>query len=503
MKNVLRLSELINVDKCEDGLISSLIREKNNDNPTVIGITSDSREVRPGYLFAALPGTKQDGARFIEDAISRGAVAVVAKDQALNESLLSKTTIITASNPHLKFAKIAALFFPEQPEYIVAVTGTNGKTSVVEYTRQLWKQLGHKSASLGTLGLIHDHSTGGAGLTTPDPARLHRLLRCVTEKNIDRMAIEASSHGLDQYRLDGVRIKAAAFTNLSQDHLDYHSDMQSYLSAKIRLFSDILLNDGVAVLNADGPEFKRIKEVCLSRKIETLTFGRANADIRILGIRPCSTKQDIILEIYGDEYNLQLPLVGEFQALNALTALGLILAVQKDPVDKCIEALRKLHGVPGRLEHVATHSNGAPIIVDFAHTPEALSSVLSALRSHVLGRLICVFGAGGGRDRGKRQLMGKVSEDLADLCIITDDNPRDEPPEKIRREILLGCPSGLEIGDRGDAIKVGISQLKSEDLLLIAGKGHETKQIIGNETIQFSDAEFVRETLKNAVGPKS
>src|SRR5579883_161973 len=472
-------------------------------NPDIRGITADSRHVKPGFLFAALAGSRADGGRFVDDAVARGAVAVLTDDPARFSALTQRTPpvhIFFDPNPRRRLARMAARFYAPQPETLVAVTGTNGKTSVSVFTRQIWQLLGHRAASLGTIGIVGPNFELPGSLTTPDPVTLHRELSVLARSNIDHVALEASSHGLDQYRLDGLELSAAAFTNLTRDHLDYHQDMASYFAAKARLFTELLPPDGTAVINIDSLEGERLVELCRQRGQNILTFGAApGADLRLVSARPLDAGQHLHVSILGEDRDLMLPLIGAFQASNAMAALGLAIATGAI-VDRALDALPKLQGVPGRLQHVATHPGGAPVIVDYAHTPDALETVLTALRAHCRGKLVVVFGCGGDRDAGKRPQMGAIADRLADHAIVTDDNPRSEDPAAIRRAILAACPGAEEIGDRAAAIRHGLALLAPGDLLLLAGKGHERGQIIGSVTHPFEDAAVAREAVAELGG---
>jgi UDP-N-acetylmuramoyl-L-alanyl-D-glutamate--2,6-diaminopimelate ligase len=459
----------------------------------IVGISADSRTVRPGFLFAALPGTRLDGRVFATEAVARGAVAILTASTAglgLPSDGLPAAILIDP-NPHRRFAMMAARFHGRQPLTITAVTGTNGKTSVVHFTREIWTALGKPAASLGTLGLITPGGCRTGALTTPDPLALHRDLAGLAAEGIEHVALEASSHGLDQFRLDGVSVAAAAFTNLTRDHLDYHGDMARYRAAKDRLFTALLAPGATAVLNADSSEFSRLAGLCRESGHPVLSYGaHPIADLRLLARQPEARSQLLRLDILGQGRQQLLPLIGEFQAMNALAALGLAIAAG-EPVDRASEALSELTGVPGRLQFVAQHNGGA-IIVDYAHTPDALTAVLQALRPHTNGRLIVLFGAGGDRDPGKRPLMGGVAARLADRVYVTDDNPRGEPPPEIRRAILAAAPGAIEIGSRRRAIETAVTELESGDVLVIAGKGHETGQIIGSKIYPFDDVEMAR-----------
>jgi UDP-N-acetylmuramoyl-L-alanyl-D-glutamate--2,6-diaminopimelate ligase len=388
---------------------------------------------------------------------------------------------------------MAARFHGRQPRTIAAVTGTNGKTSVVHFTREIWTALGHPAASLGTLGIVTAGESRPGALTTPDPVALHRDLAGLAKQGIDHVAVEASSHGLHQFRLDGMSVAAAAFTNLTRDHLDYHGEMAHYRAGKERLFTTLLAPGGSAVLNRDSAEFPRLEGLCRDGGHPVIAYGaEPAADLRLIGREPRVDSQFLVLEVFGRRQELVLPLAGEFQAMNALAALGLVIATG-GAVAASTAALTGLTGVPGRLQFVAGHEGGAAIVVDYAHTPDALATVLTALRPHAHSRLAVLFGCGGDRDAGKRPLMGEVATRLADRIYVTDDNPRTEPPEEIRRAILEAAPSALEIGDRREAIATAIAELGAGDLLVIAGKGHETGQIIGTETYPFDDAAIARE----------
>lgn len=456
------------------------------------GVTADSRNVEPGYLFAALPGTGTDGRRFIGDALHRGATAILAPAGTPKPDPLAADRFLTDADPRRCYARLAALFHRAQPEVVAAVTGTNGKTSVATFTRQIWQRLGLRAASLGTLGLEAPAGNRPGTLTTPDPAELHRLLSDLHHDGVGHLAMEASSHGLDQRRLDGVNVTTAGFTNLSRDHLDYHGSVAAYLTAKTRLFDPVLVDGGTAVVNADVPEAAAIESAAANRSARIMRYGRNGADLHLLAADPDATGTRLRLSVFGRATQVHLPLAGEFQVANALCALGLVLADNSVDVDAAVDALEHLHGARGRLERVAVHPSGAPVYVDYAHTPDALRTVLSAVRPHTLGRLVVVFGCGGDRDPGKRPQMGKAAHDLADRVIVTDDNPRSEDPAIIRAAALAAAPGAEEIGDRRAAILAAVADLAAGDLLIIAGKGHETGQIVGDQRRPFDDAAEVR-----------
>jgi UDP-N-acetylmuramoyl-L-alanyl-D-glutamate--2,6-diaminopimelate ligase len=469
------------------------------------GLTSDSREVRAGYLFAAFPGARQDGRRFIEDAVKQGAAAVLAPEGT--EMPPSSVILLTAKNPRRCFSRMAAAFYGKQMGVIAAVTGTNGKSSTVSFCRQMWQSMGHSAACLGTLGIIANF-TNGAGinrpglLTTPDPVTLHAEIAELEAAGVTHLAFEASSQGLDQYRLDGVRVTAAGFTNLTRDHLDYHVTMEAYLQAKLRLFGDVLMEGGIAVVNSDMPYFEAVSAVCKKRGLRVIDFGAQAKDIRLCKQKPLADGQFIELTVFGERYDLELPLVGDFQASNALCALGLVIA--EDPDNKHlhkqgVSAMERLQSVRGRLEFAAKHPNGASIYVDYAHTPDGLETMLKALRPHTPKKLHVVFGCGGDRDRGKRPMMGEIALRLADAVIVTDDNPRTEDAAFIRSEIMKGAPQALEIAGRREAIGKAIRSLNPGDVLVIAGKGHEQGQIIGKEILPFDDVSEARAAVLEVI----
>lgn len=450
------------------------------------GLAADSRDVKPGYLFAALPGTAKNGADFIADAVARGAVAVLGIPEAAPLARAAGIRFIADANPRRRLAWMAALFYGAQPETVAAVTGTNGKTSVVAFLRQIWARLGHKPASLGTLGIAAPSGEIKLRHTTPDPVEMHARLAELAHGGVTHLALEASSHGLDQYRLDGVRMSAVAFTNITRDHLDYHPDFDAYLSAKLRLFTELAPDGGVAVVNADAPQSERFAAAARERKLHLLTVGETGRDIRLLGRAAGVEGQLLRITHGGTERDIALPLAGSFQASNALVAAGLAIGLGA-PSDQVFDALSTLRGAPGRLELAAFAKSGAPIYVDYAHTPDALETVLQAIRPHVAGKLHVVFGCGGDRDRGKRPLMGAAAARFADTVIVTDDNPRSEDPGAIRKAVLAGCPGAREIGNRAEAIAAAVAALAPGDVLIVAGKGHETGQIVGSHIRPFDD----------------
>ena len=463
------------------------------DGVRIAGLALDSRAVKPGFLFAALPGTRVHGAAFTEAALSRGAAAVLtdAAGAAPARAAMAghgAVPLVVVENAAEALAGAAALWFAAQPEVTVAVTGTNGKTSVASFTRQIWQAMGHAAISFGTTGVEGDYSAPLAH-TTPDALTLHRLLAQAAEAGVTHAAMEASSHGLDQRRLDGVRLAAAGFTNLTQDHLDYHPDMDAYFEAKAGLFTRVLPPGARAVICTDSARGRQMAARAEEAGHEVLRVGRAeDSDLRITALRFDATGQDVRFSWNGVTRQARLALVGGFQSENVMVAAGLALASGAEPA-QVFAVLDRLEGVRGRMQQVARRANGAAVYVDYAHTPDALATALQALRPHVIGRLVVVFGAGGDRDRGKRPLMGQAAAQHADEIFVTDDNPRSEDPATIRAAILQGCPEAREVPDRAEAILRGVDALEPGDVLLVAGKGHETGQIVGDQVYPFDDAE--------------
>lgn len=476
---------------------------RGSPDPEILGISQDSREVKAGWLFAALPGSRADGRAFIEAAVRNGAAAVMALP---GTQVPEGAAFVPAENPRRALALAAAKFYGRQPAHVVAVTGTNGKTSTAEFARQMWEASGTKAASIGTLGIRGEAVSGGgkdagASMTTPDPVSLHAALADLAAAGVDHVAMEASSHGLDQFRLDGVKVRAAGFTNLTRDHLDYHKDMDSYFAAKARLFSDILSPDGTAVLNADDPQSEKLRALCAHRGVHAVGYGFAGADLKIESRVPVPQGQELEISVSGRRHRLTLPLVGAFQVMNALCALGLVTAGQED-IQDAGALLAGLRGVPGRLQLVPGHRGGA-VYVDYAHTPDALDNILDALRPHAHGRLICVFGCGGDRDAGKRPVMGRIAADKADLAVVTDDNPRSEDPSAIRAAVMEGARRGKnrceDIPGRREAIRQAVAQTGPGDILVIAGKGHEQGQIIGGRVEPFDDVAEAAQAIQETV----
>jgi UDP-N-acetylmuramoyl-L-alanyl-D-glutamate--2,6-diaminopimelate ligase len=474
------------------------------DTIEIAGLTADSRAVKPGFLFAALPGGKVAGTDYIGEAAKRGAVGVLAPVGTRLAGDLPPLALIEDPLPRRLFARMAAAFYGAQPEIVAAVTGTSGKSSTVSFARQLWTHLGMSAASLGTLGIESDPITRYGTLTTADPVELHADLAALAQAGVTRAAMEASSHGLDQYRLDGVKVRTAGFTSFGRDHLDYHPTAEAYFDAKLRLFSDVLEPGGVAVLNADIPEFEPLAAAARKAGHPVLSYGKAGRELRIDRRTPTASGQHVTLALFQREANIEFPLAGKFQLMNALCALGLIIGSElpdirsaaQDPwFGRLTRGLEGLTGVRGRLELVSTLPNGASVYVDYAHKPDALVAVLDALRPHTTGKLVVAFGCGGDRDPGKRPIMGEIAARLADHVIVTDDNPRSENAAAIRAAVMAGAPGATEIGDRADAIAAGIQGLGAGDILVVAGKGHEQGQIVGGTVRPFDDAGVVREAV--------
>ena len=482
---------------------SGLLEEFETNNPSIsalmkqdidlVRLTADSRTVEPGTLFAALPGTKVDGAEFVASALEKGASAILA-DVSFVPPVNCLVPVLTTPDVRRAFAKITACFYAPQPQTIVAVTGTSGKTSVAGFVRQIWEYGGLDAASIGTLGVVSKGLELYGSLTTPDTVRLHELLGELARNGVTHTALEASSHGLEQRRLDGVELSAAAFTNLGRDHLDYHLDQEDYFQAKLGLFTRLLTPGRTVVLDSDEPWSDRVAGVAADQGQRVFSVGESGADIRVMSCRPRGAGQDLQLQCADSTFQLKFPLIGRFQVSNALVAAGLAVATGVELPD-ALAALETLTGAPGRLEHVGDHESGAHAFVDYAHKPDALETVLKTLRPSTRNRLIVVFGAGGDRDHGKRALMGTVAERYADVSIVTDDNPRSEEPAAIRAAILSTALSATEIGDRSQAIHTAVAMLREGDTLVIAGKGHEEGQTIGDQTLPFSDHKVLAEAL--------
>ena len=463
--------------------------------PPLKGLTADSRAVGPGFLFAALPGAKADGRAFIADAVARGAAAVLAPDGTDWPEGTPARPLLTATDPRRMLALFAADFHAAQPTTVVAVTGTNGKTSTVDFLRQIWRHDGLRAASLGTLGLVAEGMAPGPSLTTPDPVALHAMLAALSQAGVTHAAMEASSHGIEQRRLDGVRLAAAGFSNLTRDHLDYHGTMEAYRAAKLRLFDTLLPAGAAAVVNADmeAASLGALRGIAAARGLRLITVGEAAADLRLVAQRPRPDGQEIEVAAFGARATLHLALPGRFQADNALMAAALAIAGGMAPA-RALALLPALAGVRGRMELAGRLPNGATAYVDYAHTPDALERLLAALRPHVApgARLHVLFGAGGDRDPGKRPLMGAAAAQLADRVWVTDDNPRSEDPAMIRAAVMAGCPGAIDAGDRAGAIARALAALGPGDVLVVAGKGHESGQTIGGVTHPFDDIAMVR-----------
>ncbi|WP_288412858.1 UDP-N-acetylmuramoyl-L-alanyl-D-glutamate--2,6-diaminopimelate ligase [uncultured Sphingomonas sp.] len=459
------------------------------DEPqTVTGFAIDHRKVAPGTIFGAFEGARVNGEDYIPAAIAAGAIAVVARPEAVVDGAVH----IAAQDPREAFARAAAQFFAPFPPTCVAVTGTNGKTSTVEMVRQLWRMQGHHAASIGTLGVTTADERVVTGLTTPDIVTFLSNVAGLAREGVTHVAFEASSHGLSQYRTEGLPVRAAAFTNLSRDHLDYHGDMASYLTAKLRLFSEVLADDGTAVVWIDDPHADRVMDLARVRGNRLITVGEHGETLRLVGREPSLLGQALTIEAEGASHKVQLPLIGAYQAANALTAAGLVLATG-GTLAATLAGLARLQPVRGRLERAVILANGAPVYVDYAHTPDALEAAIAALRPHAEGRLIVVFGAGGDRDNGKRAPMGEVVAAQADVAIVTDDNPRTEDAAQIRAQVLAGAPNATEIGDRRAAIAAACAMAQPGDIVLIAGKGHEQGQIVGDMILPFDDVQVARD----------
>jgi UDP-N-acetylmuramoyl-L-alanyl-D-glutamate--2,6-diaminopimelate ligase len=458
----------------------------------IAGLAFDSRKTAPGDVFFALAGMKDDGLKHVGEAVAKGAAAIVAERWAET----SHAAFVKVADARAALAHAAARFYRRQPETIVAVTGTSGKTSVVSFVRQIWQALGREAASIGTIGVVSRPLTVYGSLTTPDPIALHQLLDRLAASGVTSLAIEASSHGLDQKRLDGLRLAAGAFTNLTRDHMDYHATVEEYLAAKLRLFQDLLPDGAPAVIDADSAIAPPVIAAARARRLNAVTVGVKGETIRLNSAARDGLSSMLELQFGGRSRRVKFALVGDFQISNALVAAGLCIATGSE-ADAVFEALQTLEGAPGRLELIGD-ARGATVFVDYAHKPDALEKAIAALRPFVRGRLVLVFGCGGDRDPGKRSIMGEIAARCADVTIVTDDNPRSENPAAIRAQILAAAPSAIEIGDRAAAIRAGVAMLCDGDALLIAGKGHETGQIVGDRTLPFSDADEAGAALKEA-----
>ena len=458
------------------------------DDTRVTGFAIDHRKVAPGTVFGAFRGTLFNGEDFVRDAVAAGAVAVVTRPEVQVEGALH----VAAEDPRREFARLAAKFFAPFPETVVAVTGTNGKTSNVELTRQLWRMAGHVGASIGTLGVTTADEQVTTGLTTPDIVTFLSNMAGLAREGVTHAAFEASSHGLSQYRTEGLPVAAAAFTNFTRDHLDYHGTMEAYFEAKMRLFSEVVDDAGTAIVWMDDPKSGEVVRRCRERGLKLITVGTGGETLRLIERRPSQLGQTLSIEAEGRTHEVKLPLIGAYQAANALTAAGLVLATG-GTLDRTLANLARVQPVRGRLERAVITRSGAPVYVDYAHTPDAIEAAVEALKPHAKGRLIIVFGAGGDRDVGKRSEMGAVASRMADLVIVTDDNPRSEDPAAIRRDILEGAPGAREVPGRREAIAASVAEAAADDIILLAGKGHEQGQIVGDQILPFDDVAVARE----------
>lgn len=477
--------------------LSQLVARELAVDPMIEGVTADSRKVKPGFLFAALPGSQADGLAFVPSAVAAGAAAVIATNQAPGVDV----PFVVTPDPRRAYALAAAAFWKVQPGTVVAVTGTNGKTSVAGFCRQIFNAGGHRAASMGTLG-VYATGPGGfetqltpPGLTTPDAADVAELMSKLVEMGVTHLALEASSHGVDQRRLDGARIQAAGFLNLTQDHLDYHLTMEAYRDAKLRLFTDLLPRGGTAVLNADSDAYDAFAAAAVTNGQSVMSVGEAGQGLTLVARTPTLKGQHLTIRAEGQTYEVNLPLLGGYQASNALVAAGLCIAAG-EPVAGVMKALESLEGAPARLQLIGSAPRGGVAYVDYAHTPDGLETVLKALRPHVEGKLIVVFGAGGDRDRTKRPLMGAIAASLADVAIVTDDNPRSEDPAAIRAQVMAGTTGMQEIGDRRAAIRAGVALLEAGDVLVVAGKGHEQGQTVAGIVHPFDDVIEIDQALR-------
>ncbi|MCJ8309894.1 MAG: UDP-N-acetylmuramoyl-L-alanyl-D-glutamate--2,6-diaminopimelate ligase [Rhizobiaceae bacterium] len=460
----------------------------------ISALTLDSRAVKPGHLFAAMPGSNVDGAKFVPAAIEAGASAVLVADEADIGDV--SVPVVRARDVRRSISLAAARFYGKQPATMAAVTGTAGKTSVASFLRQIWQQMDQRVAMIGTTGVFAPGRSDYGSLTTPDPVRLHELLAELATDNVTHCSMEASSHGLDQRRLDGVKLAAAGFTNLGRDHLDYHADLGEYLAAKMRLFDTLMASGQPAVVFSDDPYSDAVIAVCKERGLDLCTVGHKGSFLCLKRLEQHRYSQIGEIEHAGQIHRIELPLAGEFQMSNALVAAGLAITTGSDAAS-VLAALENIKGASGRLELIGQTADGAPAYVDYAHKPEALENVLEALKPYTTGRLIVVFGCGGDRDPGKRPIMGEIARRLADVVIVTDDNPRTENAADVRAQILAAVPEATEIGDRREAIEFAVSQMNAGDSLVVAGKGHEEGQIVGTQTLPFSDHQVVAQALEN------
>lgn len=465
-----------------------------NPDLEISGIASDSRAVATGFLFAALDNGVDNGNAYIPQAINKGATAIVCKDACMKKNY-PDTVFIETDNPNKIFARMVARFYDGQPRHIAAITGTNGKTSIADFIRQMIVADGKNAASIGTLGLIKNNNTPAAYVnTTPGAITLHKDMQRLVQEGFDYLAIEASSHGICQYRIGGINIQVAGFTNLTQDHLDYHQTMENYYEAKKLLFTDIMAHGGTVVLNADIDVYKDLEKACSKSGHKVISYGRNGKEIRLLNAQPLSNGQSLDIDYFGKKRNIFIPLAGNFQAMNVLCALGMAGALTGMP-EEMLKYASGLRGAKGRLQYIGATGKGGAVYVDYAHTPDALENVISAMRPHTENKLHILFGCGGDRDRTKRPIMGQIAQKDADAVYVTDDNPRTENAEDIRKQVMAGCPRAYNIGDRERCIEFAMKQLEKGDVLIVAGKGHETGQYVNGKILPFNDEETIKKYL--------
>ena len=475
--------------------LNDAVLDSDSGEAHVTGFAIDHRKIAPGNIFGAFQGAQVNGEDFIEAAIAAGAIAVVARPDAVVESAVH----VSDAEPRRIFALMAARYFTPTPQYVAAVTGTNGKTSTAEMTRQLWRMAGLNSASIGTLGVTTASEQVKTGLTTPDIVTFLSNMSGLAREGVSHAIFEASSHGLSQYRTEGLPVHVGVFTNLSRDHLDYHGDMDSYFEAKMRLFDEVVEDAGIAVIWADDEWSSAVIKRAMDRELSLFTVGEQGSSLRLLSRTPTQLGQVLMVKAQGNTHRISLPLIGAYQAANVLCAAGAVLATGGE-LEDVFDHLQRLQPVRGRLERAVITKVGAPVYVDYAHTPDGLHAAIDALRPHVKGQLITIFGAGGDRDKGKRPEMGKVAVELSDIAVVTDDNPRGEDPAAIRADIMAGAPGAQEVGDRRAAIFHAINLAGADDIILLAGKGHEQGQIVGDRIIPFDDVEVARECAREASG---
>ena len=470
-------------------------------NPLIKGISFNSKKIKKNFIFVAIKGKRYDGHQFVNEAINKGAILIIIDNKKPIKILIKKKiNFIFCKNSRILLSKISSNFFPKQPSFISAVTGTNGKTSVSHITKEIWKNCNISSAAIGTIGLITDRYKKKLPLTTIDSIQLHQILTSLYKKKINHLCIEASSHGLEQNRIDNIKINTAAFTNFSHDHLDYHKNFKLYFKSKMRLFKDLLIRNGNAIINSDIPESKTIQKLCKKYNKKVISYGFKSKYLQLLDYKSEKDYQKVYFKYKKTKFNFTLPLFGDFQIYNALCSIGIILS-SGIGIKECIKSIKKINQIPGRLEKInipkKLKNNNISIFIDYAHTPDALAKVLKTLKKMTSNKLSIVFGCGGNRDLEKRPLMGKIAKKIADKIYITDDNPRNESPKKIRSDILKTCSGAIEIASRYKAIKEAIKKCEFGEILLIAGKGHEDYQIFSRKTIKFSDKETILKILKN------